>query len=74
MPVVIGHLDGPVEQLDAAEYTLRTASGRPCVCCPLCERRFEIVTPIASDGTATVVCPWWCSFRDEIKLDDWAGP
>jgi len=74
MPVRIEHHDGPIDTLEVATYTVRTATGRPMLRCPACGGFFEILTPIELDGTATITCPWSCSFFDEVLLDAWEPP
>lgn len=76
MSIRIEHHDGPVETLDVATYTIRTASGRPVCRCPACGGFIEIEHPVAADGEVeqAVACPYACSFFDHVRLDDWAGP
>lgn len=72
--VRIEHHDGPVETMDVATWTDRTATGRPMLRCPACGGYFEIVTPLDENGEATITCPWSCSFFDRVRLDQLPVP
>lgn len=63
---------GRVESLSAGRYTLETASGRPAVSCPLCEKISEVKPShhihVGGDVTPIFSCEW-CPFLDWISLD-----
>ena len=74
MPIRIEPHEGTVETMGVATWTILTASGKPAVRCPCCGGVFDILTPIELDGTATIACPWSCSFFDAVLLDAWEPP
>lgn len=69
---------GPVTALEPGEYTTRTASGEPAVCCKRCGGIFDLdikAHPPSIGGIVgggAVACPTvTCSFFDYLVLDAW---
>lgn len=65
---------GTAGALTPGQWTDRTASGAPAVCCPACGGVSEIEGPIDRSGTVNRrwTCPHIsCSFRDWLSLEAW---
>ena len=65
---------GAVESLDPGQFTVRTASGRPALCCHLCGAIYDLPETHRYDHDGRVVpalrCPTeTCSFFDYVCLE-----
>lgn len=74
MSVRINRHLGPANTLDAKQWTDRTASGLPAICCPGCAAVADLSPVYSVNAQSGRVGPGrWscdgCSFRDYIELE-----
>jgi len=65
---------GPVQHLTARQWTAETTSGDPAVCCPTCERVFDLEFGVHVGGVVSqiVSCPYAdCPFVDYLTLESY---